>query len=218
MKKYTLYWCDTGYYGIDAQWETFYNSERYYENNIEINREFLIKSLKDLLKYDDDYQREFLPAGEFMDFIDTLSNNLNGEELYKNFCLNLEFIDEISTKAFRKKEDFRNTYNKILYPKSGQYAEGCSLRVFDENVNYLLKNPTEFKEWFEGKLRWNDKYIWSILFDSEENAKETINYYQKQIEDNESKIEYYKKGIESLEKHNKNINKEIEKIKNDFNM
>lgn len=217
MKKYTVYWKDREYYGINAHWATYYDSDRYYEDNIEINREFLIKSLKDLLRYDDDYQTKFLPIGEFMDFIDTLSNNLNGEELYENFCLNLEFVNEIDVKSFEKNDDFRKTYKNIVYPDEGYYDEGCSLKLFNDNINYLLKEHSQFKEWFEAKLRDENKYIWSILFDSEENAKETIRYYKSQIKNNESNIKYFESQIKLLKQRNKNMNKEIEQIKNDFN-
>lgn len=211
-ENYTIYWDDVPYYGMSAEWNTYYSGEVYWEE-IEINREFLIKTLKDLLKYNDDYQREYLPLSEFMDFIEVLSNGLNGEDLYNTLCQNLDYIEKIKTTVYKKREDIRNKFFSILYPHSAHYSVGCSLRPFDENVNNLLKPHEDFKKWFSYQLNQRDGFIFAIIFDDEVNVKQTIEYYEKEIENCQRSIKYHEKEIATLNKKCKGYENTINELK-----
>lgn len=213
-ENYTIYWDDVPYYGMSAEWNTYYSGEVYWEGKIEINREFLIKTLNDLLRYNDDYQRKYLPLSEFMDFIEVLSNGLNGEDLYNTLCQNLDYIEKITNTVYKKREDIREKFFSILYPHSAHYSAGCSLRPFDENVNNLLKPHEDFKKWFSYQFNQRDKYIFSIMFDDEENVKESIKYYEKLIEGSKRSIKYHEKEIATLNENYKEYENTINELKN----
>lgn len=207
MKRYTIYWSDEPYYGIGASWETYYDCDRHY-GEVVIDRKFLINEAKELIKYNDEYQQNYLPMSEFMDFIDTLSNNLNGDELYDNLCKNLEFVESITNKACRKNEEFRAKYRSIVYPEAAHYSEGCSLRLFKENVNFLLRNPDEFIKWFMYELKKKSEFVFSMLFNEKTNLEQTLKYYDELIKQNKNRISYHEKEIKEIVKQNEKLLKE----------
>lgn len=163
MKNYYCYWTIRPYYGINARWEYWYSD--YDDGNIPDNvdgRERLILELKALLKYDD-YQKKFLPASEFMDFIDMLSNNLNGEDLYKNFCENCEYLDSLIPISL--KQNIYDKFANVFYPNFKGYNEGCALRIFNKNVKNLLKRPNKFKEWVKKIIKQRNDSLYKALCD-----------------------------------------------------
>lgn len=210
MKNYYCYWFDAPYYGINAHWENFYCDEDNIPNNI-IGRERLILELKKLFKYNDDYQQAYLPASEFMDFIDTLSNNLNGEDLYKNFCENCEYLNFLHLKACKQNID--NKFGVVFYPRMKGYSDGCALRIFDENVNNLLKNPKDFETFVQKTVYDKDEFLYYSLFDAEQSKQNVIKYFKEQIESYNKSIEYYEKQIEDYKKQIKKIEIELEELK-----
>lgn len=211
MKNYYCYWTIGSYYGINAHWEYYYGD--YDDGNIPNDvdgRERLILELKALLKYDD-YQTVYLPASEFMDFIDTLSNNLNGEDLYNNFCKNCEYLDSLSSKA--GKQNIYDKFDKIFYPKLEAYSEGCALRIFNKNVNNLLKNPEDFETFVQKTVYNKDKILYCSLFDAEQSKQNIIKYFKECIESYNRNIEYYEKEIEIYKNRIKDMKVELEKLK-----
>lgn len=217
MRNYYCYWCDEPYYGIDAHWGTYY-TKPYYNKEIstKTGRERLIFDLKSLFeycdKYDKDYQKKYLPASEFKDFIDALSNNLNGEDLYKNFCINCEYIDNLMKKV--KSENVVGLGQ--FYPKSACYGEGCSLRVFNKNVNNFLKDPKDFEIFIQQTIYEKDIQLYCLLFDDEQAKQNTIKYYEDSIRDLRNSIKYhsnfikeYKKKIQDIENKMKGLKDKI---------
>lgn len=212
MKNYYCYWNDSIYYGISAHWADYYGD--YDEENISDNvvgRERFILELKGFFKYNDGYQQIYLPASEFMDFIDTLSNNLNGEDLYKNFCENCEYLDSLSSASF--KQNIHAKFEELFYPKSEDYSTGCALRIFDKNVNNLLKNPKDFETFVQKTVYDKDEFLYYSLFDAEQSKQNVIKYFKEQIESYNKSIEYYEEQIEDYKKQIKKIEIELEKLK-----
>lgn len=212
MKKYYCYWNDSIYYGINAHWADYYGD--YDEENIPDNvvgRERFILELKGFFKYNDGYQTNYLPASEFMDFIDALSNNLNGEDLYKNFCENCEYLDSLASAS--SKQHIHDKFKKLFYPKSEDYSTSCALRIFDKNVNNLLKNPKDFETFVQKTVYDKDEFLYYSLFDAEQSKQNVIKYFKEQIESYNKSIEYYEEQIEDYKKQIKKIEIELEKLK-----
>lgn len=214
MKNYYCYWdVSSSYYGINAHWQTCYGDYDYCNISDDVTgRARVILELKALLKYDD-YQKKYLPSSEFMDFIDKLSNNLNGEDLYKNFCENCEYLDYLGGNAFE--QCMYDKFSKVFYPKFGYsgYMEGCALRIFDENVNNLLKNPKEFETFVQKTIYNKDKILYCSLFDVGQSKQNIIKYFEEHIESFNKNIKFYEKEIENYKKKIKNMEIELEKLK-----
>lgn len=213
MKNYYCYWTIGSYYGINAHWEYYYGD--YDDGNIPNNvdgRERLILELKALFKCND-YQKKYLPSSEFIDFIDALSNNLNSEDLYNNFCENCEYLDFLGANAFE--QCMYDKFSKVFYPKFGYlgYMEGCALRIFDENINNLLKNPKDFKAFVQQTVYNKDKILYCSLFDVGQSKENIINYFEEHIESFNKNIKFYEKEIENYKKKIENMKVELEKLK-----
>lgn len=185
------------------------NYEPYYGININIwgvenngdNRTTFIQKMFEALK--DEWVIKNVKVADWLDFINTLNNGLNGDELFENVVKNCLYIEELERKAY----DIGISLNCIRKNRHS-YSDSEAISIYDK-LTPLLKNEENFKEWFSYILNKNDKKIYCILFDDEESKKALINKLEQNIEREKSSKEYYEKNIKEANEKIKEFEKQL---------
>lgn len=191
------------------------NYEPYYGINVSVwvykeekdNREEFVKKLFEALK--DEWVNKNVNIPEWLDFINTLSNGLNGDELYKNVVSNYIYIDELERKAY----ELGISLN-CIHKNHHDYDRSESITIYDK-LTPLLKNTEDFKQWFLRELHSKDERTYIILFDDEESKKSLICKLEKYIEREESSKKYHKQAIDEINKKINEYKKELKETTGD---
>lgn len=185
------------------------NYEPYYGININIwgvenngdNRATFIQKMFEALK--DEWVIKNVKVADWLDFINTLNNGLNGDELFENVVKNCLYVEELERKAYDIGISL-NCIRKNRHP----YSESEEISIY-QKLTPLLKNENEFKKWFSAILHKNDEKIYCILFDDEESKKALINKLEQNIEREKSSKEYYEKNIKEANEKIKEFEKQL---------
>lgn len=181
------------YYGININiWGV--------ENNGDNRAEFIQKMFEALKN---EWVNNNVEIADWLDFINTLNNGLNGNELFENVVKNCLYIEELERKAYEIGISL-NCIHKNRHP----YSESEEISIY-QKLTPLLKNEEDFKEWFSYILHKNDEKIYCILFDDSKSKETLINKIKNDIETKEKSKKYYEECI-------KRINEEIDKHKNEL--
>lgn len=186
--------------------------EPYYGINVSIwgvednedNREKFIQKMFEVLK--DDWIIKNVDIADWLDFINTLNNGLNGNELFENVVSNCLYIEELEEKAYKVGISLDCIHeNKHCYSKSEEISVFGKLTPF-------LKSTEKFKQWFLEKLHSKDEKAYIILFDDEESKKALISKLEKNIETEKNVIEYHQKQINQANKKIDEYKKQLEDL------
>ena len=143
---------------------------------------------------------------DWLDFINTLNNNLNGEELFKNVTNNYLYIEELEKKAFKLGLSLN-----CIYKNNHPYAESETISIYDK-LTPLLKNIEDFKEWFSCELHKQDEKIYCILFNDNKSKEALINKIKLDIETREKSKKYYEDQINQKDEEINKLKKELEDL------
>lgn len=163
MRCYCVYSNLTNDGWYSSSWEGYYNIKK--DSTKNAWRKRMLSWLLGTYHFDYTYQRNFLPENEFIKFMEVLENEQSGPKLYENLCYNLEYIDSLKKKA--KELDVLSSFQNHFYPMQKDFFMSCALRVLNENVNNLLKEPDEFKKWTKETVYNNSKKFYDKLFAQE---------------------------------------------------
>lgn len=185
------------------------NHESYYGINVSIwgvedngdNRSTFIQKMFEALK--EDWINKNVNISDWLDFINTLNNGLNGDELFENVVKNCLYVEELERKA----HNIGISLNCIRKNRHS-YSESEEISIYDK-LTPLLKNEEDFKKWFSYTLHKNDEKIYCILFDDSKSKEALINKIKNDIETKEKSKKYYEENI-------KRINEEIDKHKKEL--
>ena len=183
--------------------------EPYYGINVNIwgvessgdDRATFIQKMFTALK--DEWVSSNVDIADWLDFINTLNNGLNGDELFENVVKNCLYIEELERKAYDIGISL-NCIRKNRHP----YSESEEISIY-EKLTPLLKKEKDFKEWFLDTLHRNDEKIYCILFNDSQSKEALINKIKNDIETKEKSKKYYEENI-------KRINEEIDKHKKEL--
>ena len=91
-KGIKLYYDEEPYYGVTLDiWSTNKNDGN--------TREDFINNFKYAIK-NNNWLQQNMNVGEVLDFLDTLSNNLNGDALYENLIDNFYYVESLHKNSF----------------------------------------------------------------------------------------------------------------------
>lgn len=185
------------------------NYEPYYGININIwgvennrdNRTTFIQKMFKALK--DEWVNKNVEIADWLDFINTLNNGLNGDELFENVVKNCLYIEELESKAYDIGISL-NCIRKNRHP----YSDSEEISIY-QKLTPFLKNEDEFKKWFLEILHKNDEKIYCILFDDEESKKALISKLEQDIEREKSSKKYYEENIKKANEKIKEFEKQL---------
>lgn len=192
-KEIKLYVNYEPYYGITASiWGVKDNGD---------DRKTFIQKMFETLK--DEWVSKNVDIADWLDFINTLNNGLNGDELFKNVVSNYLYIEELERKAY----DIGISLN-CIYKNRQSYSNSETISIYNQ-LTPLLKNEKDFKEWFLEILHRNDEEIYCVLFDDKESKKSLINKLKQQIENEKNNKKYYEKKIDEANDKIKEYEKQL---------
>lgn len=178
------------YYGISVNvWGVEENGDSRYE---------FLEKMYECMK--EEWICKNVDVPDWIDFIHTLNNDLNGEELFKNVINNFLYIEYLEKKAYNLGISLN-----FIHVNNHPYADSEQISIFNK-ITPLLKNTKDFENWFLYELKLKDKKIYCILFNDEESKKSLINKIKYDIENKEKTKKYHENEI-------KNINAEIKEYK-----
>lgn len=207
---------------MDKGIKLYYDEEPYY--GVELNiwsvnetdgdtREAFISKFKNAIKHNDWLQQN-MNIGEVLDFLDTLSNNLNGDDLYKNLIDNFYYVESLHKNSFHL--GISDSFNRVVFQNRHPYDDEETISIFGLLTPYL-KNHNEFKEWFVHKLEGYDKALYLSLLDSKESKKKLIAYKNTLLEQAMKNVDYYKKQLEEQENKVNALRYELEELEDENN-
>ena len=203
-KGIKLYYDDEPDYGVTLYiWST--------DKNDGDTREDFIKKFKYAIK-NNDWLQQNMNIGEVLDFLDTLSNNLNGDALYDNLIDNFYYVESLHKNSFHL--GISDSFNRVVFQNRHPYDDEETISIFGLLTPYL-KNHNEFKEWFIHKLETNDKALYLSLLDSKESKKKLIAYKNTLLEQEMEQINYYKTQLEGHENKANTLRDELEELENE---
>lgn len=164
-------------------------------------KESFIEDLKKIYK-DNSYLRNVMDAGDLFDFLDTLKNGLNGDELYNNVVENLVWLDEFRSELY--KENINDEFDKIALRNLHQYDDSDALSIFGVLTPYLSNND-KFKDWLFKEVKRKNYSLYEIIINPKEGKKKRIEYLNEMIEHQKENISYYEGRIIELEKEIKSL-------------
>ena len=198
-KGIKLYYDVEPYYGVTLNiWST--------DKNDGDTREDFINNFKYAIK-NNNWLQQNMNVGEVLDFLDALSNNLNGDDLYKNLIDNFYYVESLHENSFHL--GISDSFNRVVFQNRHPYDDEETISIFGLLTPYL-KNNNEFKEWFIHKLETNDKALYLSLLDSKESKKKLIAYKNTLLEQEMKNVNYYKKQLEEHEKKATILRDELE--------
>ena len=186
---------------MNKEIELYYSCDSYYGVSLCIwscnkgnTREEFVNKFKEAIKQEKWLQQN-MNIGETLDFIDTLSNNLNGDDLYKNVIDNFYYVEELHHKSYEL--GISDNFNKVVYKNRHAYDNSETISLFNKITPYL-KNNDDFKEWFLYQLENEDKNLYLTLCNTEESKKQLIAYTKEQLKNEENSMNYYFKRYEEI--------------------
>ena len=106
-------------------------------------KESFIEDLKKAYK-EENYLQKVMDAGDLFDFLDTLKNGLNGDDLYNNVVENLVYLEKFRNELYKK--GICDEFDEIALPNLHDYDESEALSIFGLLTPYLNNND-KFKNW-----------------------------------------------------------------------
>lgn len=205
-KGIKLYYDEEPYYGVTLDiWSTNKNDGN--------TREDFINNFKYAIK-NNNWLQQNMNIGEVLDFLDTLSNNLNGDALYENLIDNFYYVESLHKNSFHL--GISDSFNRVVFQNYHPYDNEETISIFGLLTPYL-KNHNEFKEWFIHKLETKDKALYLSLLDSKESKKKLIAYKNTLLEQEMKNVNYYKKQLEEHENKANTLRDELEELENENN-
>ena len=185
-KNIEVYYDNSAYYGVSLHfWLT---------DDDKCDLDKFLEDLKYAYK-ESSWLQQKLNAGDFLDFIDSLSNNSINKELYKNVVENVSFLEDMHHKSHQV--GLNEEYEKIVQVNRGSYSDSETVTVFGK-LCPLLKNPNDFKEFFEYEIQTRDEILYYGLFNDENYKKRMIEVINRKIENEQKRIDYYENEIRSI--------------------
>lgn len=200
-KEIELYYSDSAYYGVTLSIWSRKNGD---------TREKFISTLKEAVK-EQSFLQKNIDVGELLDFIDTLSNGLNGDDLYKNVIQNYLYVEKLYHESYDL--NLEDSFRKIVYENYHSYTNNETITLFGK-LTPLLKGHDNFKEWFEDGINNKDRDLYCAMFNTKENIETLITYKIKQLEQSERYANDYKKQYEGYCEKINLLNKEINELTN----
>lgn len=170
------------------------------------SRAKFIDTLKIAVK-EESFLQKNLNIGELLDFIDILSNNLNGDDLYNNVVKNYLYVNDLHNES--AKINLYDSFNKAVYVNYDEYIDNETITLFGK-LTPLFKSPDDFKEWFKDKMYSTNENLYVVLFNEKESIKSLIASKKEYIKNINNTISMYKN---SIDKYMKDICKLKEEIK-----
>lgn len=201
-KGITLFYEDS-YYGVSLHiWDVNKGGD---------TREEFISKFKNAIKHNDWLQQN-MNIGEVLDFLDTLSNNLNGDDLYNNLINNFYYVEGLHKHSF--KLGISDSFNRTVFQNRHPYDDEETVSIFGLLTPYL-KNNSEFQEWFIYKLKMEDEELYLSLLDSKESKRKLIAYKNTLLEQERKQVDYYKKQLDEHENKANALRDELEELENE---
>lgn len=191
---------------LNVKYEPYYGISIYVwkvEIDADSREDFIEKMFKALKE---EWVIKNVDIADWVDFVHTLSNNLNGEDLYNNVVNNFIYIEELEKKAY----ELGISLN-CIYKNRHSYSDSETISIYNKLTPYLM-NKDDFKEYFMEELRKNDEKVYICLFDDIEAKKSLIDKLNLNIEREQHSIDYYNKNIEHCKENIKNMEKELKEL------
>lgn len=145
--EYKKYGIET--YARDSDFAFYWDDELCY---YEVSKEQVIKEFEG--NFDELVELGY-SAKDIHVFVNCLKDEKNGDEAYKNLCLNIAYLKDLERKAYSISKDMGKAFDKYLWRKD---EDDSCIMVLPAWFNFadLLKETEKVKDWTESSYSYID--------------------------------------------------------------